>query len=93
MNEELDRLTVLMEAVLRKWDGLGTDSAARLCPDDASELIGICAEGVASFEAASAGVSPVQKAMVGVQYTINALREWREQGAGFSSVERGGKQL
>ncbi len=80
MDEEHDRLTVLMEEVLCRWDVWGTQNAMQLCPDDAGEFIGICAEGVASFEAASEGVSPVQKALVGVQYTINALRQWRERG-------------
>jgi hypothetical protein len=77
--------------VLRRWDSRVTTNAIHLRPDDAAEVIGICAEGVASFEAASEGVSPVQKVLVGVQYTINALRQWREQGNGLRNCGGNGK--
>jgi hypothetical protein len=84
LDEQHDRFTVVMEEVLRRWDSRGTHNAMHLSPDDAAEFIAVCAEGVASFEAASEGVSPVQRVLVGVQYTINALRQWREQGIGLS---------
>ena len=78
-----DQVTIVMEEVLRRWNGAGTMAAMELSADDATELITICAEGVASFEAASKDVTPIQKVMVGVQFTINALRQWRERGNGL----------
>lgn len=83
LDEQYDKFTVIMEEVLRRWNSRGTHNAMHLCPDDAAEFISTCAEGVASFEAASKGVSPVQKVLVGVEYTINALRQWRERGNGL----------
>lgn len=67
----------LMEAVLKHYDDATNYSAAQDGNAEAGEII---AEGVEHFMAASAGVAPAQRLMVGVKYCLLALKEWRLHG-------------
>jgi hypothetical protein len=80
MGEAADRALAELEKLLREHDAGLLSSMLQLKPEDCREVMEICEEGVASFEAASQGVAPFQKVAVGIAYTVNALREWRENG-------------
>ena len=68
------------EKVLWQFEGKNLAACFALKESERNEIMSICDEGVASFEAAADGVAPLQRVMVGVQYTLNALKEWREKG-------------
>jgi len=71
------RLMGIMEAILKRYDA-ATEHAFAVTKDaEAKEIID---EGVENFMAASAGVAPAQRMMVGVKYCLIALKDWREHG-------------
>ena len=80
MCEAANRRLAEVEKILRETDADMMAGMLDLKPEDAREMMEICDDGVASIKAASEGVAPAQKVMVGVAYTVDALREWREKG-------------
>ena len=80
MGEAGDRVLAALEKLLREHDAGLLASLLKVEPGGRREIIEICDEGVAKFEAASQEVAPLQKVAVGIAYTANALREWRERG-------------
>lgn len=80
LGEAGDRALAALEKLLREHDAGLLGAMLKLDAAMAQEVMEICDEGVAQFEAASVKVAPFQKVAVGIGYTVNALREWREQG-------------
>lgn len=70
----------IMEAAMKIFNERTKATMASLARSEAIEMGMICAEGVKSFEDASRGICPLQRAITGVMYTLNALEEWREKG-------------
>jgi hypothetical protein len=87
MDQPANRALAALEKMLRQHDAGVLAGIVRLDGKDAREMMEICDEGVASIEAASQGVAPVQKVIVGIAYTVNALREWREKGPLAGALE------
>jgi len=87
MDQPANRVLAALEKMLRQYDASVLAGIVRLDGKDAREMMEICDEGVASIEAASQGVAPVQKVIVGIAYTVNALREWREKGPLAGAME------
>lgn len=77
MGEAADKQMELLEAILRRHDAAVEHSFAVTKDAEAKEIV---EEGVEHFMAASAGVAPQQKLMVGVKYCLGALKEWRKHG-------------
>jgi hypothetical protein len=92
-DERGDRLMGLMEAILNQYIGSLRDTALALgrkwTKEQVQEFLAVYTEGLKSFEDASKDVCPAQKVMVGANYTLRALREWREKGALFGAEETG----
>ena len=65
MGQPGNRALAELEKLLREHDAGMLGSMLKLGPEDAREMMGICDEGVASMEAASREVAPVQKVIVG----------------------------
>ena len=80
MGEGANRALAALEKLLRENDAACLAGMLALEAGDAREMMEVCEEGVASFEAASKEVAPAQKVIVGIAYTVNALREWRQNG-------------
>lgn len=80
LSEAGDRALAALEKLLREHDAGLLSSMLELKPEDCREVMECCDQGVASFEKASKGVAPMQKVAVGIAYTVNALREWRQRG-------------
>ena len=80
MDKSKNESMAAFEKVLWQFEGKKLAACFKLSESDQKEILSICDEGVASFEAASAGVAPLQRVIVGVQFTLNALKEWREKG-------------
>lgn len=86
LGEAADKQMELMEAILRRHDAAVEHSFAVTKDAEAKEIV---EEGVEHFMAASAGVAPQQKLMVGVKYCLGALKEWRKRGPeGASHTEK-----
>lgn len=77
LGQAVDRQMDLMEAMLKHYDRATEHAASQEGNAEAGEII---AEGVEHFMAASAGVAPAQRLMVGVKYCLLALKEWRLHG-------------
>lgn len=77
MGCDADKQMELLCAILRRQDAATEHSFAVTKDQEAKEII---EEGVAHFMAASAGVAPAQRLMVGVKYCLLALDEWRKHG-------------
>lgn len=80
MCQAANRALAALEKKLRETDADMLAGMLDLRPEDAREIMEVCDQNVASIETASQGVAPAQKVIVGVAYTLNALREWREKG-------------
>lgn len=81
LNERNNRLLGVLEAALKVFTDGAKLNAIQLTPDAAKEIMEICQDGVDKMEGASKGITPFQRAVTGAQYTLNAIREWREKGA------------
>lgn len=77
MGEAADKQMALLEAILKRHDAAVEHAFKAEGDTESKEIV---EEGVQNFMAASAGVAPQQRLMVGVKYCLLALQEWRLKG-------------
>ncbi len=75
-----NRILSMLEGGMIAFDKERHLQALKFNQKDALEIIDTCNEGIKYFEKASENCCPLQRVMVGICFTMNALKEWREKG-------------
>lgn len=69
-----------MRQYLTQWVSFIEEQQKKVLGADNDEAIEIYREGVRAFHGASDGCAPLQKFMVGLRYTLDAIEEWKRVG-------------